>query len=193
MVAGTLTVFPHVRRGVAFPHVLRKAVITNSCKRRKKWKKRLTSPDQGSSEEELRRHRYGRHRTRRGRHHRRSFYPVGKGAAGEVSFPDHMVSSSPQQQSLVSESIMAKLNGLLDNSFTEEGLTSNIADLLSTLTGRVQLTPSESSSLRICSSVPSASSLNTRLTMSVFGAISKFSGNEKDKNSILNAISHVAV
>ena len=68
-----------------------------------------------------------------------------------------MVSSSPQQQSLVSESNIAKLNELLDRSLTEEGLTSNIADLLSTLTGRVQLAPSESSSLKIGSSVPSAS------------------------------------
>ena len=51
-----------------------------------------------------------------------------------------MVSSSPQQQSLVSESNIAKLNELLDRSLTEEGLTSNIADLLSTLAGRVQLT-----------------------------------------------------
>ena len=48
---------------------------------------RKPSPDQDSSEEELRRHRYGRHRSRRGRHRRRSFSPVGKGAAGEVSFP----------------------------------------------------------------------------------------------------------
>ena len=140
---------------------------------------REPSPDQDSSEEELRRPRYGRHR-RRGRHHRLSFSPVGKGAAGEVSFPHHMVSSSPQQQSLVSESNSAKLNELLDRSLTEEGLTRHIADLLSTLTGRVQLTPFELSSLKIGSSVPSASSVNTRMTVSDFGAISKLSGNENE-------------
>ena len=119
-----------------------------------------------------------------------SFSSVKKGAAGQVSFPHHMVSSSPQQQSLVSESNIAKLNELLDKSLTEEGRTSNIADLLSTLTGRVQLAPSESSSLKVDSSVPSVSSVNTRMTMSDFGAISKkFSGNENDKNSILNVMS----
>ena len=100
-----------------------------------------------------------------------------------------MVSSSPQQQSLVSESNIVKLSELLDRSLTEEGLTSNIANLLSTLTGRVQLTPSDSSSLKIGSSVPSVSSVNTRMTMPDFGAISKFSGNENDKNSILNVMS----
>ena len=98
---------------------------------------REPSPGQDSSEDEQRRHRYGRHRSRRGRHRRRSFYPVEKGAVGEVSFPHHIVSSSPQQQSLVSESNIAKLNELLDRSPTEEGLTSNIADLWSTLTSRV--------------------------------------------------------
>ena len=88
-------------------------------------------PSRGQdSSEELRRRLYGRHRSRRERDHRQSFSPARKGAAGEVSFPHHMVSSSPQQQSL-------------DRSLTEEGLTSNIADLLSTLTGRVQLTPSD--------------------------------------------------
>ena len=149
---------------------------------------REPSPRQDSSEEELRRHRYGRHRSRRGRHHRRLFSPVGKGAAGEVSFPHHMVISSPQQQSLVSERNIAQLNEVLDWSLTE-GLTSNIADLLSTLTGRVQIAPSESSSLKIGSSVPSVSSVNTRMTMYDLGAISKFSGNENGKNSILNVMS----
>eukprot|EP00904_Undaria_pinnatifida_P006484 jgi/Undpi1/2966/HiC_scaffold_14.g06343.m1 len=100
-----------------------------------------------------------------------------------------MVSGSPQQQSLASESDTAKLNELLDRSLTEEGLTSNIADLLFTLTGGVQLAPSESSSLKIGRSVPSVSSVNTRMAMSDFGAISKFSGNENDKNSILNVMS----
>ena len=86
---------------------------------------------------------------------------------------------------------MAKLNELLDRPLTEEGLPSNIADLMSTLTGRVQLTPSESSSLKIGSSVPSTSSttVNTRMTMSDCRAVSKFSGNENDKNSILTATS----
>ena len=151
---------------------------------------REPSPDQNSSEAELRRHRYGRHRSRRGHHCRRSFSPVGKSAAGEVSFLHNMV-SPPQQQSLVSESNIAKLNELLNRSLTEEGLTSNIADLLSTLTGRVQMTPSESSSLKIGRSVTSASSttVNTRMTMSDFGAVPKFSGNENAKNSILNVMS----
>ena len=44
----------------------------------------------------------------------------------------------------MTESNIAKSNELLDRSLTEVGLTNNIADLLSTLTGRVQLTPSES-------------------------------------------------
>ena len=70
-----------------------------------------------------------------------------------------MVSSPPQQQLLVSESKIGKLNELLDRSLTEKGLTSNIADLLSTSTGRVQLSPSESSSLKLGSSVPSVSSV----------------------------------
>ena len=78
-----------------------------------------------------------------------------------------MVSSSPQQQSLDSERNIAKLDELLDRSLTEEGRTSNIADLLSTLTGRVQLAPPESSNLKIGSSVPSVSSVNTRMTMNV--------------------------
>ena len=47
------------------------------------------------------------------------------------------MASPPQQQSLVSESNIAKLNELLDRSLTEDGLTINIADLLLTLTGRV--------------------------------------------------------
>ena len=118
--------------------------------------------------------------SRRGRHHGQSLSPVGKGAAGEVLFPHHMVSSFPQQQSLVSESSIAMLNELLDKSLTEEGRTSNIADLLSTMTGRVQLTPSESSSLKIGSSVPSVSSVNTRMTMSDFGATSKFWGKRQE-------------
>ena len=150
---------------------------------------REPSPGKDSSEEELKRHRCGRHRSLRGRHHRRSFSPVGKGAAFEVSFPQHMVSSSPQQQSLVSEDHIAMLNKLLDKSVTEEGLTSNIADLLSTLTGRVQLNPSDSSSLKIGSSFPSVSSVNARMKVSYFGAISKFTGNENDKNSVLNVMS----
>ena len=62
------------------------------------------------------------------------------------------------------------------------------ADLLSTLMGRVQLTPSESSNLEVGSSVASAScpSVYTRMTMSGFGAVSKSSGNENYKSSILN-------
>ena len=59
------------------------------------------SPGEDSFKEELGRHRYGRHRSHRGRHHRRSFSPVGKGAAGEVSFPRHMVSNSPQQKYVI--------------------------------------------------------------------------------------------
>ena len=133
---------------MALPHALRKAVrIETGIKKKQKeetyFSPREPSPGEDSFEDELRRHRYGRQRSRRGRHHRRSFSPVGKGAAGEVSSPHHMASSSPQQQSLVSESNIAELNELLDRSFTEEGLTSNIADPSSILTARVQPTPSD--------------------------------------------------
>ena len=50
---------------------------------------REPSPGHDSSEEEQRRHRYGRHRSRRGRHRRRSFSPVGKGAAGSLLSSPH--------------------------------------------------------------------------------------------------------
>ena len=100
--------------------------------------------------------------------------------------------SPPQQLSLVSDSNIVMLNELLDRSHREERLTSNIADLLSSLTGRVQLTPSESSNLRAGSSVPPAPSMsmsaNRRMTVTDFGAVSIFVGNENDKNSILNVM-----
>ena len=98
-------------------------------------------------------------------------FPVGKGAAGESPPLQSVV--SPSQQSLVSDSNIVMLP---DRSLRDKGLTSNIADLLPTLTGRGQLTPPESSNLRVGSSVPSAPSMsmsaNTRVTMSDFGAVS---------------------
>ena len=76
-------------------------------------------------------------------------FPVGKGAAGESPPLQSVV--SPSQQSLVSDSNIVMLP---DRSLRDKGLTSNIADLLPTLTGRGQLTPPESSNLRVGSSVP---------------------------------------
>ena len=67
-------------------------------------------------------------------------------------------------------------------------LTSNIADLLSTLTDRVQITPPESSNLRVGSSIPSApsaSSVNTRMTVTDFGAVAKFSATKMIKTASL--------
>ena len=140
-------------------------------------REREPSPQAPSfSEEERKRRRHGRHR-RRCRHRRRSFSPVGKGAAGEALPPQSLVSTP--QQSLVSDSNIVMLNVLLDRSLREEGLTSNIADLLSTPTGRVQITPPESSNPSAGSSVPPAPPMS--MTMTDFGAVSNFSGDENDK------------
>ena len=140
-------------------------------------RERKPSPEASASDEGRRRYHHGRRRHSRRGHRRRSFSPVGKGAAGEA-LPPKSVVSPPQQSSLVSDSNIVMLNELLDRSLREEGLTSNIADLLSTLTGRVQLTPPESSNLRVGSSVPSAPSTSmsadTRMTMTDFGAVSIF-------------------
>ena len=137
-------------------------------------REREPSPEASTSDEERRRHHHGRRRHSRRGHRRRSFSPVGKAAAGEAIPPESVV-SPPQQLSLVSDSNIVLLP---DRSLREEGLTSNIADLLSTLTGRVQLTPPESSNLRVGSSVPSAPSTSmsadTRMTMTDFGAVSIF-------------------
>ena len=149
------------------------------------------SPEASALDVERRRHHHGRRCHSRRGHRRRSFSPVGKGAAGEA-LPPKSVVSPPQQSSLVSDSNIVMLNELLDRSLREEGLTSNIADLLSILIGRDLLTSPESSSLRVGSSVPSAPSMsmsaNTRMAMSNIGAVSNFPGNENDKNSILNVM-----
>ena len=151
---------------------------------------RESSPE-SSSDYERRHHRHGRHRTRRGHRHGRhrtrrghrcrSFSPVRTGAAGEVTSP---------QTPLVSETNIVMLNELLDRSLREDGLTSKIADVLSALTGRVQSNPPESSNPSAGSSVPSvpSASVNTRMTMTDFGAVSIFSGNDNDKKSILNVM-----
>ena len=79
------------------------------------------SPDTSPSASEEHKHRrHGRRRSRRG-HRRRSFSPVGKGAAGKALPPQSL--ASPPQQSSVSDSNIVTLNELLDKSLREEGLT----------------------------------------------------------------------
>ena len=140
-------------------------------------RERKPSPEASASDEGRRRYHHGRRRHSRRGHRRRSFSPVGKGAAGEALPPQSLVSTP--QQSLVSDSNIVMLNVLLDRSLREEGLTSNIADLLSTPTGRVQITPPESSNPSAGSSVPPAPPMS--MTMTDFGAVSNFSGDENDK------------
>ena len=83
-------------------------------------REREPSPQASSSEEERKRRRHGPRRSRRG-HRRRSFSPVGKGAAGKALPPQSL--ASPPQQSSVSDSNIVTLNELLDKSLREEGLT----------------------------------------------------------------------
>ena len=128
-----------------------------------------------SSDEEHKRRRHGHRRSRRG-HRRRSLSAVGKGASGEALPRQSLF--SPPQQSLVSDSNIVMLNELLERSLREEGLTSSIADLLSTLTSRVKITPPGSSIPSAGSAVPWVPSMsgNTRMAMADFGTVSKFSG-----------------
>ena len=99
------------------------------------------------------------------------FLLLGKEQLAKPSPPNLWAVLSSSRKSAIAT---VMLNELLDRSI-REGLTSNIVDLLSTLTGRVQITPPESSNPSADNSVPSAPSMsaNTRMTMTDFVAVSK--------------------